>query len=171
MENNHSFHIIHEPLFSFAWERAKNVNLILFSEDGKQILAVKKNGALDILRGSREWDDDSLEDTVRREANEQASAMLDAVTICAILSTTEELLSEVSYELVMTAFVTNKGPRHVWQETESEFINKEIFLTRYAHDEREKIETLVGMAEDFRVRRSTHKYNTKTFQTKYLQTA
>lgn len=154
MTNKHSIHIIHEPLFIFAWDKAKNVNLILFSEDGNKILAVKKEDGFDILRGFRDWDDDTIEDAARREANDQASATLDAATIAAVLSTPGELLSEVSYELVMTAFVKNRGPRRAWQETECEFIDKETFLKRYRFGDREEMEVLIGMAEDYRVRRS-----------------
>ncbi len=169
MTNKYPIHIIHEPLFTFAWDKAENINLILFSEDGNKILAVKKRTGLDILRGFRDWDDDTIEDAVRREANDQASAMLDAVTIAAVLSTPGELLSEVSYELVMTAFVKNRGPRRTWQETECEFIDKEVFLKRYRSGDREEMEVLIGMAEDYRVRRSIGK--SKSFQTQILQTA
>ncbi|MDD3181280.1 MAG: hypothetical protein PHD48_00515 [Alphaproteobacteria bacterium] len=171
MTNEHAIHIIHEPLFTFAWDRAESVNLILFSEDGKQILAVKKGEGFDILRGCPDWDDDTLEDTARREARDQASATLNAVTICAVLATPGELLSEVTYELVMTAYVTSQEPRRTWQEAESTFIDKKTFLTRYASGDREEIEVLIGMAEDFRVRRSTGKGNSKTFQTQLFQTA
>ncbi|HAX90736.1 MAG TPA: hypothetical protein DCY07_00810 [Rhodospirillaceae bacterium] len=171
MTIKHAIHIIHEPLFTFAWDRAKGVNLILFSEDGKQILAIKKGEGFDILRGCPDWDDDTLEDTARREARDQASATLDAVTICAVLATPGELLSEVSYELVMTAYVKSKGQHRAWQETESAFIDKETFLTCYASGDREEMEVLIGMAEDFRVRRSTGRNISKTFQTQLFQTA
>lgn len=153
MTNKHATKIIHEPLFTFAWDRAKNINLILFSYDGTEILVVKKGKDLDILRGCRDWDDDTIEDTARREALEQTSATLDAVTIAAVLSTPGELLSEASYELVMTAFVINKGPRHAWQENECEFIDKQTFLRRYRFGDLEEIEVLIDMAEDYRVRR------------------
>lgn len=152
MKNQHAVHNIHAPLFTFAWDRAERVNLILFSDDGQQILAVQKGEAFDILRGAREWDDDTLEDTVRREARDQAGVVLDAVTIAAILSTQEELLADVSYELVMTAFVLSQEARTV-QETKSVFIDKETFLEHYAFGNREEMETLIGMAEDYRLRR------------------
>lgn len=153
MTNIHPIHIMHEPLFTFAWDRAEGINLILFSENGNEILAVKKGEGFDILRGFRDWDDDTIEGAARREAKEQASATLDAVTIAAVLATPGELLSEVSYELVMTAFVTSKGPRRAWQDHESEFLNKETFLARYASGDREEMEVLIGMAEDYRIRR------------------
>ncbi len=167
MSNKHTIHIIHEPLFTFAWDKAENVNLILFSEDGNKILAVKKEGGFDILRGFRDWDDDTIEDAARREANDQASATLDAVTIAAVLSTQGELLSEVSYELVMTAYVKSRGPRRAWQETECKFIDKETFLARYTSGDREEMEVLIGMAEDFRVRRNIGKSNNNSFQAQF----
>jgi hypothetical protein len=145
------------------------INLILFSEDGNEILAVKKGNDFDILRGCIDWDDDTIEDSARREAKDQASATLDAVTIAAVLATPGELLSEVTYELVMTAFVTSKGPRHTWQETEGEFIDKQTFLKRYRSGDREEMEVLIGMAEDYRVRRHIGKNN--AFQTEHFQTA
>jgi hypothetical protein len=169
MSNKHTMHIIHEPLFTFAWDRAEKVNLILFSEDEKKILAIKKGKSFDILRGVREWDDDTLEDTARRVAKDHASATLDAVTICAVLSTQGELLSEVSYELVITAFVKGLGPRRTWQETECEFIDKETFLKRYRSGDREEMEVLISMAEDYRVRRRMSK--NKSFETQLFQTA
>lgn len=169
MSNKYPIHIIYEPLFTFAWDRADHINLILFNEDGSKILAVKKGNGLDILRGFRDWDDDTIEEAARREAKDQASAILDAVTIAAVLSTPEELLSDVSYELVMTAFVTSKGARHAWQECESEFVDKETFLARYASGDREEMEVLIAMAEDYRVRRSIGK--NKSFQTQHFQTA
>jgi len=161
MKNEHPIHNIHEPLFTFAWDRAEGVNLILFSEDGNKILAVKKGKDFDILRGCPDWDDDSLEDTARREAKEQANAMLDAVTIAAVISTPGVLLSEVSYELVMTAFVKNKEPRAIWEEMECEFIDKKTFLARYAFGDREEMEVLIGMAEDYRVRRNAKRTEEK----------
>ncbi len=151
MKNQHAVHNIHPPLFTFAWDRAASVNLILFSDDGQKILVVQKGEAFDILRGAREWDDDTLEDTVRREARDQAGVVLDAVTIAAILSTQEELLAEVSYELVMTAFVLSQE-RHTFQETKSVFIDKETFLEHYTFGNREEMKTLMSMAEDYRLR-------------------
>ncbi len=172
MKNKHPIHNIHEPLFTFAWDRAEGVNLILFSEDGNKILAVKKGKDFDILHGCPDWDDDSLEDTARREAKEQANAMLDAVTIAAVISTPGVLLSEVSYELVMTAYVKNKEPHAAWQETEHEFIDKETFLKRYRSGDREEMKTLIGMAEDYRVRRHYARLESKaSFSTKSYQTA
>ncbi|MDD2324479.1 MAG: hypothetical protein PHW63_00485 [Alphaproteobacteria bacterium] len=169
--NKHLIHNIHEPLFTFAWDRAERVNLILFSEDGNEVLTVKKGKDFDILRGVREWDDNTLEDTARRVAIDHASATLDAVTICAVLSTQGELLCEVSYELVITAFVKSLGPRRAWQETECEFIDKETFLKRYRSGDREEMEVLIGMAEDFRVRRRTGKNYRELSQTKFSQKA
>lgn len=171
MTNKHPIHIIHEPLFTFAWEKAEKVSLILFNEDGSEILAIKKGKDFDILRGFREWDDDSLEDTARREAKDQASSTLDAVTIAAVLSTPGELLSEVSYEIVMTAFIRSHGPRRAWQEKESTFVDKETFLKRYRSGDREEMEVLIGMAEDYRVRRCISKIKDKSFQTQLFQTA
>ena len=155
-------HIIHEPLFTFAWKRAKRVQLILFSEDGK-ILVLKKDRSFDLLRGFCEWDDDTLEDTARREAKEQASATLDTVTIAAVLATLGDKLADVTYELIMTAYVTSKGPRRAWQETESAFLDKETFLTHYTFGDREEMEVLIGMAEDFRVKKKHFSQNGNEF--------
>jgi len=170
MTNKHTARIIYNQAFPYAWERAKRVALILFNED-ENILAIKKGQDFDILRGFRDWDDDTLEDTARREAKDQASATLDNVTICAILSTSGALLSEVTCELVMTAFVKSQGPRSAWQETESTFIDTETFLSRYVASDREEIEVLISLAKDFQVQRKTNKRNDKTFQTQLFQTA
>jgi 8-oxo-dGTP pyrophosphatase MutT (NUDIX family) len=142
-----------EPTHPFAIEKVTGVKIIAFNDEGK-ILAVRKrkkfdpNRKLNIISGTHEGDDKNYEETIRREAREEANVTLGRLFLAAVIERKLKGASSTTYHLVMTARVKEFIPYTEYQEpNERFFLTREEFLKRYNAGTPEDMVKLIDMAE------------------------
>ncbi|NCC03473.1 MAG: NUDIX hydrolase [Proteobacteria bacterium] len=136
---------IFDPPYSYKEGSARLIRLIAFDRIGR-ILAVQKEDCIDIIRGRQEFDDDTHEDAVRREAKEQANISLGEVSLAAKIRLPEWINTKPIYELVFAALVDEIGLCPNGRGYDRFFIGKQAFLKK-CQSSTEEMKTLVHMAE------------------------
>ena len=132
------------------YDAAMLSGVIIYVFDAQdRVLTMKDKKSFRILSGLVEWDDDTIEDTVRREALEQARIILGPVTVAAVVETTLE--DQIGKKPVVTLVVTGRAkaiePYPAQQKDRRVFLAKPDFLTRCADGNIESQPKLLEMVE------------------------
>lgn len=154
--NGEEFEVAYfEPTYPFVIEKVTGVRIIAFDDEGK-ILAVRKRKKFDrtrklnIISGVHEGDDKNYEETIRREAREEANVTLGRLFLAAVIEHKLKGASSqtATYHLVMTAHIKDFIPYTEYQEpNERFFLTREEFLKRYNAGRPEDMAKLIDMAE------------------------
>ena len=122
--------------------------IVAFDEEDR-ILVLKDKKGFAVLRGIIEWDDDTIEDAVRREVLEQACATLGVVRIAAIIETTPEnaFAEDPVVTVVATARLETMEAFPANQEDKRFFLAKQDFLDHGAPENAEVQPCLMDLVE------------------------
>ena len=154
---------IHKPPYSYKEGSARLVRLIAFDKIGR-ILVVQKGNAIDIIKGRQEFDDDTHEDAVRREAEEQASVSLGEVSLAAKIQLPEWINGKPVYELVFTGLVDEIGLRPDGNDYIRFFMDKKVFIKKYRQDSTEEMKALIEMADLYCLKEQNYQRHTEEFR-------
>ena len=124
--------------------------VIVFAFDKQdRILVLKNKKTFDIIHGLTDWEDDTIEDTVRRETHEQARATLGPIALAAVIETTldDQKSKKPIVTLVATARVKGLEPYSTKAKDKRVFFAKPDFLKHCADYNIEARPQLLEMVE------------------------